>query len=120
MTVNRLDQLFHDAVDAIDAGDLPTLERLLRDHSELVHRRLTQPGPWLRQQAGRAVDGFFRDPYLLWFVAEDPVRHGTLPANIVEVTRAIISALQRERVESLQSQLDDTLRLVAWSGVAAK
>ena len=49
---------------------------------------------------------------LLWFVAENPIRHEKLPANIVEITRTIIDAAQRERVESLQEQLDYALGLV--------
>jgi peptide-methionine (S)-S-oxide reductase len=52
-------------------------------------------------------------------VAEDPVRNGQLTANIVEITRLIIEAARRHAQGSLQSQLDDTLRLVCWSGVAA-
>jgi len=117
---NRLDDLFHQALDAIDAGDLHALERLLREHPELVQERLTKPGKWLRDQIGPALRGFFKDPYLLWFVSEDAPRQRTLPANIVDLTRAIIDAAKRERVESLQEQLDFTMRLVAWSGIAAE
>ena len=116
---NPLDPLFQEAVAALDAGDTAALERLLRAHPDLVRDRLTRSGEWLRQQAGDALDRFFKHPYLLWFVAEDPVRHGTLPANIVSVTQVIIDALVREKVPTRQKQLDYTLRLVAWSGVAA-
>jgi hypothetical protein len=35
---------------------------------------------------------YFRDPTLLEFVAENPVRHGILPANIVAVTKVILDA----------------------------
>ena len=120
MIWDRVDHLFHRAVDAIDAGDLAALQQLLREHPELVRVRLTKPGEWLRARTGKALDGFFHDPYLLWFVAEDPVRRGTLPANIVEIARAIVEAARRENVATLQEQLQFTLRLVAWSGVAAK
>src|SRR5262245_10332524 len=99
---NRLDDLFHQAVDAIDAGDVATLERLLREQPALVRKRLTRPGKWLREQIGGPLRGFFKHPYLLWFVSEDAVRRGTLPANIVDITHAIIQAAKRERVESLQ------------------
>jgi peptide-methionine (S)-S-oxide reductase len=113
-----LDALFREAVSAIDAGDVPTLERLLTAHPRLVRDRLAAPGAWLRNQVGEALDGFFRDPYLLWFVAEDPVRTGKLPLNIADGTQAIIQAAQREGVESLQEQLDYALRLACWSWIA--
>ncbi len=115
-----LDSLFREAVSAIDAGDVTTLERLLAMHPRLVRDRLGSAGAWLRDKVGRALDGFFRQPYLLWFVAEDPVRNDKLPANIAQVTRTIIQAAQREGVDSLREQLDYALRLVAWSGVARK
>lgn len=113
-----LDPLFRAAVAAIDAGDIAALERLLASHPRLVCDRLDAPGPWLSDRAGKALQGFFRRPYLMWFVAEDPVRNGRLPANIADVLRAIIAAATREAPRSLQEQLDYTLRLVAWSGVA--
>jgi peptide-methionine (S)-S-oxide reductase len=113
-----LDALFREAVSAIGAGDVTTLERLLAAHPRLVRDRLDSPGAWLRGKVGGALDGFFQRPYLLWFVAEDPVLHGRLPRNIAQVTRAIIQAAHRDGVECLQEQLDYALRLVAWSGVA--
>jgi hypothetical protein len=116
--VSDLDSLFHETVTAIDAGDLPTLERLLVEHPRLLSDRLEAPGPWLRDKVGDALNRFFAKPYLLWFVAEDPVRNGTLPRNIAQLTRAIIEAAQRERVASLQEQLDYALQLVSWSWIA--
>jgi peptide-methionine (S)-S-oxide reductase len=120
MFPNPLDALVRRALDAIDAGDVATLERLLVEHPELVHKRLTRPGKWLKDQMGGKVPPVMKDPYLLWFVSEDIPRKGTLPANIVDVTRAIIDAAKRERVASLEEQVQFTLRLVAWSGVAAQ
>ena len=113
-----IDSLFHDAVAAIDAGDVTALERLLAEHPRLLRDRLKRPGAWLRDKVGRALKGFFAKPYLLWFVAEDPVRNGKLPANIALVTRAIIQAAQRDGVKSLQEQLDYALTLVSWSWIA--
>src|SRR6478672_11679694 len=81
-SVGMLDSLFHEAVLAIDAGDVAALERLLVLHPRLLCERLESPGAWLRDQVGGALEGFFSRPYLLWFVAEDPVRNGKLPANI--------------------------------------
>ncbi len=113
-----LDPLFHEAVTALDAGDVAGLERILAAHPELLHTRLDSPGAWLRDKVGTALEDFFGQPYLLWFVAEDPVRNGRLPANIAQMARVIIGAAQRERAGNLREQLDDTLRLVAWSTVA--
>ena len=116
--MSDLDSLFHQAVTAIDSGDLTTLERLLAEHPRLLSDRLEAPGSWLRDKVGDALSRFFAKPYLLWFVAEDPVRNGTLPRNIAQLTRAIIEAAQRERVVSLQEQLDYALQLVSWSWIA--
>jgi len=116
--VSNLDTLFHEAVTAIDAGDLTTLERLIAEHPILLSERLGAPGSWLRDKVGDALNRFFAKPYLLWFVAEDPVRNGTLPKNIAQVTRAIIEAAQRAHVASLQEQLDYALQLVSWSWIA--
>ena len=118
MASDELDALFREAVSAIDAGDCVALEALLASHPELVRERLESPGPWLREQVGDALDGFFRRPWLLWFVAEDPVRSGRLPDNIAAIARAIVDAARREGVESLQEQLDTALRLVSWSWIA--
>jgi peptide-methionine (S)-S-oxide reductase len=115
-----LDASFRDAVRAIDAGDIATLQRLIAAQPALVRERLTSPGPWLRDSVGRALDGFFQRPYLLWFVAEDPVRNGTLPENIASVARTIIDAARREGAPSLQEQLDYALTLVSWSWIAAQ
>ncbi len=113
-----LDELFRLAVSAIDAGDVAGIERLVAEHPRLLRDRLEAPGAWLRDKVGGAADGFFRAPYLLWFIAEDPVRNGALPRNIAQVTRAIIGAAEREGVQSLPQQLEGAIQLVSWSGVA--
>ena len=103
----NLDDLFRQAVAAIDAGDLAALQALLNEHPQLVHDRLESPGAWLRDKIGNAIepDGFFARPYLLWFVAEDPVRNNSLPANIATIASAIIDAAKRTQVMNLQEQL---------------
>jgi len=115
-----LDTQFREALAAIDAGDSAALERLLAADPRLACERLDAPGEWLRERIGPALDGFFARPYLLWFVSEDAVRAGTLPANIVALTRAIIAAARRADASRLTEQLDYALRLVAWSGVASR
>ena len=71
-----IDDRFRRAVAAIDAGDVAQLERVIESDPAIVCERLETPGAWLRDTVGRALDDFFKAPYLLWFVAEDPVRKG--------------------------------------------
>ena len=113
-----LDARFRDAVAAIDRGDVAELERLVSATPALVRERLESPGAWLRDKVGQAIDGFFARPYLLWFVAEDPVRNGSLPANVAVAARSIIDAARRGQVPNLQEQLDYALTLVSWSWIA--
>lgn len=107
-----LDLLYRDAVATIDAGDVSTLEGLLLRHPRLVRDRLESPGAWLRDQVGGALEGYFKQPHLLWFVAENPIRNGRLPRNIAQIARTIVEAAQREQVKGLQEQLEYTLGLV--------
>jgi hypothetical protein len=75
------DATFCRAVGLIDAGNAAELRTLLKQHPRLVHQRLLFEG-----------GNYFRSPTLLEFVAENPVRHGKLPSNIVEVARVILEA----------------------------
>jgi hypothetical protein len=117
MTGAELDLLFRQAVAAIDTGDVATLERLLQQHPELVRERLTEPGHWVRSQIGPALDGFFKDPYLLWFVTEDAVRTGHLSANVAAIARSIIETATRAGVDDLQHQLDSTFHFAVCSPI---
>lgn len=76
---------------------------MLETNPELVTRPLSTP----------SEDGYFKNPYLLWFVADNPIRHERLPSNIVEVTRVIIDALQKNKNDNYQHIIDYTLGLVA-------
>ena len=100
------DPLFQEAVAAIAAGDVSALERLLGSHPELVRDRLD------------FEEGYFRHPYLLWFVAENPIRKGTLPGNIAQVTRTILQAAERHAADTLREQIDYALALVCSGRVA--
>jgi hypothetical protein len=111
--------LFREAVSAIDSGNVSEVRRLLALHPGLASARLEGSPDWLRQHIGDAIDGLFARPYLLWFVTEDPVRHGRLPPNFLEILRLLIDAAVQAGGASLQEQLDTTLRLLSWSGVAA-
>jgi len=102
----------------MDSGDLAALEALLLRHPLLACERLESPGAWLRDKVGNALNDFFARPYLLWFVAEDPVRNGTLPANIASHANAIVQHARRHCAARVQEQIDYALRLVAWSWIA--
>ena len=90
------DTTFRHAVDLLDAGDVSGLRAYLEKHPKLVHQHVVFEG-W----------NYFHNPTLLEFVAENPVRHGTLPVNIVAITRVILDA------GAEQSALNETLGLVA-------
>jgi peptide-methionine (S)-S-oxide reductase len=90
---------FDAAVDAIDRGDADGLRHLLAEHPGLADYR--RPGG----------EGYFADPYLLWFVAENPIRHEWMPPQIVEVTRVLLAAIAQE--PTYQEQVDYALGLVA-------
>lgn len=112
-----LDSLFQQAVSAIDAGDVDSLERVLAQHPRLVRERLTAPGTWLRDQIGQALEDFYKHPYLLWFTTEDAIRTGRLSTNVAAIARTIIQAARREGVPELQQQLDSTLHFAVCSPI---
>jgi len=96
------DTIFADAVAAIDTGDVAKLDSLIAQHPQLVTDRLETQEP-----------GYFADPYLLWFVAENPIRNHRLPANIVDVAMAIVDHIDGAGVSSRQAQIDYAVALVA-------
>jgi hypothetical protein len=75
------DPAFRRAVDLLDAGDTSGLREHLRRYPKLVHQRVEFEG-W----------NYFRNPTLLEFIAENPIRRGSLPKNIVEVAQVILDA----------------------------
>lgn len=97
------DPIFREAVEAIDTGNISVLKDLLLKHPGLLHERLDTPNE----------QGYFNHPYLLWFVADNPIRHEKLPDNIVEITRLLIENVKQFAPGTLQQQLNYTLGLVA-------
>ncbi len=91
------DTSFRRAVDLLDTGDVAGLRAHLTEHPDLVHQHVQFEG-----------GNYFRNPTLLEFVAENPIRRGTLPANIVEVARVILDAGAKRD----PSTLNETLGLV--------
>jgi len=101
---------FREAVEAIDAGEVERLARILRDHPDLVHRRA--PG-------GDAITrGYFSKPTLLHFVACNPNRGDHVPPRIVESTRVILDAGAVVDARTDHAMGGTTLALVASSGPA--
>jgi hypothetical protein len=90
------DAAFRHAVALLDAGDASGLRAYLKQHPKLATQHVSFEG-----------DNYFRNPTLLEFVAENPVRHGKLPQNIVEVAKVILDA------GATKATLDETLMLVA-------
>jgi ankyrin repeat protein len=76
------------------------LREHLRRHPKLTQQRVVFEG-----------SNYFHNPSLLEFVAENPVRHGKLPGNIVEVAKVILDG----GVE--RASLNETLMLVATGSV---
>jgi hypothetical protein len=116
--IASFDSLFKQAASAIDAGDENSLQQLLNAHPELATERLYLPGEWQTNVIGAALNGFFKNPYLLWFVSEDAVRNNNLPANIANIAEIIIQKASSEKAASLHEQVDYALKLVAWLVVA--
>jgi peptide-methionine (S)-S-oxide reductase len=98
------DPVFLEAVAAMDAGDVPVLEQLLAQHPYLACKQLDM-----------FAEKYFRQPYLLYFIADNPVRTGTRPVNITDIAAVIIHTVQQHAPDTLQKQLNYTLSLVATS-----
>jgi hypothetical protein len=95
-----VDATFRRAVDLLDAGEAEALCAHLGKHSDLVRQRVIFEG-----------GNYFRNPTLLEFIAENPVRRGTLPENIVQVAKVVLDAGPE------QSALNETLMLVSTGSV---
>jgi hypothetical protein len=91
------DPAFRRAVDLLDGGDVEGLRAHLNANPNLPHKRIVFEG-----------GNYFQNPSLLEFVAENPIRRGKLPANIVEVAKVILEAGAKNN----RAMLNGTLGLV--------
>lgn len=97
------DPIFLLSVKALDEGRLDDLRQLVEQHPYLVRDRLNTPNE----------EGYFKAPYLLWFVADNPVRNERLPDNALETLNFLIDAVKRESPDTFKQQIDYALGLIA-------
>lgn len=74
------DPVFRQAVDLLDAGDANGLRDYLASHPGLISQRVTFD------------PGYFHNPTLLAFCAENPIRRGKLSPGIVDAARVLLEA----------------------------
>lgn len=75
---------------------------------ELVHQY-----PWLVKSRFCNNDGgYFKDPYLLWFIAGNPTGVERLPGNIIELTRELLAAIRHYAAHTYPYQIAYALGLV--------
>jgi peptide-methionine (S)-S-oxide reductase len=80
------DPSFRAAVEAIHTGNLERLIELIEAEPRLLHERIVQQDAYRRRERA----DYFRDPKLVWFVANNPTLVETMPQNIAEIARAMI------------------------------
>jgi peptide-methionine (S)-S-oxide reductase len=100
------DPHFAAAVAAMDAGDLSALEALLAQHPHLLADRADAGDP-----------GYFHRPYLIWFIADNPIRQPRLPGNVLDVLATLVRRARGNGVSNLEDQLTYALELVASGSV---
>ena len=94
------DPLFRQAVEAVDTGNILLLGDLLTRHPGLINQQTHSPG-----------GGYFENPYLIYFVADNPIRNPQLPDNVLEVITLLIENVNQHATNKKQ-QLDYTLGLI--------
>ena len=92
--------LFKQAVAAIDTGNVAALTELLILHPQLINEQANFPG-----------GGYFETPYLIYFVAGNPIRNETIPATILDIMQVLIKNVNQHGIYK-QHQLDYTLDLI--------
>lgn len=96
------DPVFRLALGLVDDVDVEGLRSCLSEHPGLVYQRVAFEG-----------SNYFRDPSLLEFIAENPIRHGRLDPGVIDIATVILDAGAR----SDQAALDSTLCLVCSGSV---
>ena len=95
------DPLLRHAIDLLDDGNAAALREILRANPELIRQRVTFEG-----------ENYFEKPSLLEFIAENPIRHDSMPPNAVEIAELLIEA------GAPRASIDETLMLVSSGRVA--
>jgi hypothetical protein len=90
------DPVFRQALDLLDGGDAEGLHSHLELHPDLPHQHVVFEG-----------GNYFRNPTLLEFVAENPIRNSKMAANVVRIAEIIIAA------GAQPAALNETLSLVS-------
>jgi hypothetical protein len=91
------DLVFRLAVGLVDDADVDGLRNYLSEHPAVVYQRVVFEG-----------GNYFRNPSLLEFIAENPIRQGRLSPEVVDIATVILEAGARTD----QAALDSTLALV--------
>lgn len=91
------DPAFRRAVDLLDGGDAEGLRAYLSERPGIARQRVPFEGR-----------NYFSNPSLLEFAAGNPIRHETLPPDIVDVVKVVLNAGAKDD----QAMLDATLQLV--------
>lgn len=91
------DRAFRAALQLVDDADVDGLRKYLAAHPSVVHQRVSFEG-----------GNYFRNPSLLEFIAENPIRHEAMSPDVVAVATAILDAGARTD----QAAMDSTLGLV--------
>lgn len=104
--IDITNHLFIQALSAIDSGRTNDLLNLINNNPWLVQKRIENQ-----------EKGYFKDPYLLWFVAGNPIRTDTLPDNILHLTSELVQAVKRYAPDTYPYQIDYVLKLVVSSRI---
>lgn len=95
------DVLSKKAIGAIDAGRITELKDLITGNPRLIKDRLVTQ-----------EEGYFKDPYLIYFIADNPFRNEKLANNVADIARLLIAEVKGNAPETSKEQLNYTLGLV--------